>query len=190
MDGKTTSAPVACTLTPASQRAEINSFRAELVPHVLKRERLEDGARLTFASVPGLRAKIERLVQLDQGCCAFLNHQEESDDEVIVLTVKSEGAGIPLAQDFLDVLSSTSGNKSRGTGLKAVAIATACGLACSAPLVLSALGLGAASIGLGAVGIEIAAMGLIVMAALGYWYYKQKRVHAARRDDNANRCGC
>lgn len=190
MDGKTTSAPVACTLTPASQRAEIKRFSAELAPHVLKRERMEDGARLTFASVPGLRAKIERLVELDQGCCTFLNHQVESDDKIIELAIKSEGPGIPLAQDFLDVREPANRNWSGGTSFKTVTIATACGLACSAPIVLSALGLGAAGIGLGAVGIEIAAMGLIVMAVLGYWYYKRKRVHAAGKDNNANRCSC
>lgn len=183
MDGKTTSAPVACALTPASQRVEIKRFRAELAPHVLKRERLEDGARLTFTAAPGLRAKIDRLVELDRDCCAFLDHQVESDDKIIALTIKSEGPGIPLAQNFLDMLEPVNGNWSHGTNLKAAAIATACGLACAAPLVLSALGLGVAGIGLGAVG-------LIVMAALGYWYYKQKRVHAAKGDDNANRCSC
>ena len=130
MDGKTTSTPVACTLTPASQRAEIKRFRAELAPYILKRERLKDGARLTFTDAPGLRAKIERLVALDQNCCTFLKHQVESDDEVITLTIKSEGSGIPLAQDFLEVQAPANGNRSHSTSLKAVAVVTACGLAC------------------------------------------------------------
>ena len=190
MDGKTTSTPVACTLPPASQRAEIKRFRAELAPYILKRERLKDGARLTFTAAPGLRAKIERLVALDRNCCTFLNHQVESDDEIIVLRVKSEGSGIPLAQDFLEVQAPENGNMSHSTSLKTVAVVTACGLACSAPLVLSALGLGATGIGFGIMEFEIAATVLVLMAVVGYWYYKKRRARATERNDNADRCGC
>jgi len=190
MGGKTRMAPVACTLTPAAQRVEIKNFRAELAPHVIKRERLKDGARLTFDPVPGLQAKIERLVELDRGCCGFLNHQVESDDKTIVLTVQSEGSGIAIAQDFLDTQEPTSGNWSTSNGFKVAAIATACGLACSAPLVLGALGLGVAGIGFGAIGIEIAVLGLIAMVGAGFWFYKKKRAHAAEGSEHANRGSC
>ncbi len=104
MDDSNNQKPIACTLTPAAQRAETKRFKAELAPHVLTRERLADGARLTFTAVNGLREKIDLLVELDIGCCAFLDHHVESDDHTITLTIRSQGQGIALAQEILEVL--------------------------------------------------------------------------------------
>lgn len=195
MDDKITSASLACTLTPASQRSEIKCFRDEIISHILKRERLENGSLLTFTADPKLLKKIERLVELDKGCCGFLRHQVESVDKIIVWTIKGEGAGVTLAQNFLCEPALVSKSNVRGKGLKTAALLTMCGLVCSAPLVLGALGLGVTGIGLGTLGIEIAALGVVAIIAGAYWYYKKRRSHTGRSHTdkgtkNENRCSC
>lgn len=189
MDGTSESRPVACTLTPKSQREETRRFRAEIAPHVIGRERLKDGARLTFRSTPELRESIERLVELDKGCCTFLDHRVEDNGSQLTLEVTSEGSGVPLAREFLSVLAPKT-ERRWGVGLKAGALIGACGLACTAPFLFGAVGLGVLGVGAGAMLAEIVTLGLVVMAVGAYWYYKRKKPLSVEGTPNENRCGC
>ncbi|WP_417462932.1 hypothetical protein [Kordiimonas sp.] len=186
MDGITNSEPVACTLTPAAQRAETNQFRREIAPHILKRELLSNGARLTLANSPELRKSIDRLVELDKGCCSFLKHRVETVGDSITLEVTGEGSGIPLAQGFLQALAAP--RPRFGNGLKMSAFLGACGLACSAPLILGALGLG--FVGAGTMFVEFAALGLLLVGGAAFWFYAKRRPAVAEGTANENRCGC
>lgn len=200
MDDKTTSALVACTLTPASQRSQIKRYNEEISPYILKRECLENGSLINFAVDAELKNKIQRIVELDKGCCAFLSHQVQSDDKNITWTITSEGAGIKLAQKYLIEQApieqlpsekvSIGKNRLFGAGFKAAAILTACGFACASPLVLGAMGLSLAGIGLGAFGAKITTLGTVAIAAGAYWYYKKKKLHTAKGTKNENRCSC
>ncbi len=187
MDGTSEPKPVSCTLTPEAQKVETGKIRAEVAPHIIDRELLESGARLTFRNSPALRKSVERLVELDKGCCTFLEYRIEDNGRFLTLDVTSEGSGIPLAKEFLVALTPTS-KRRWGPGLKAGALLGACGLACAAPLLLGSVGLGIVSAG--AMTVEIATLGLIVMAAGGYWYYKRKISLPLEGVSNENRCGC
>ena len=189
MDGTSESRPMACTLTPKSQREETLRLRAEIAPHVVGREVLENGARLTFGSTPELRESVERLTELDRGCCTFLNHRFEDYGSQFTLEVTSEGSGIPLAREFLSVRPSRT-QRRWGLGLKAGALIGVCGLACSAPFLLGAVGFGFLGAGTGAMMAEIAVLGLIVMAAGAYWFYKRRKPLSLEGASNENRCGC
>lgn len=190
MDDLNLSTPVACTLTTGEQRLQTKRYKTELAPHVLKRERLTDGAHLTFAAVPGVRENIDRLVEMDKGCCAFLEHQVESDMQTVTLTVRSQGQGISLAQEFLKELAPSEPVEKRNTYLKAMVLAGACGLACSVPLLLGVAGLSVTGIGLGALGVEFLALGLVAAGLSAYVYFKKRRVAAKDGGENANRCSC
>ncbi|MBL4766542.1 MAG: hypothetical protein JKY94_02315 [Rhodobacteraceae bacterium] len=190
MDDLNLSTPVACTLTTNEQRMETKRYKTELTPHVLKRERLADGARLTFTAVPGMRENIERLVEMDKGCCAFLEHQIESDSQTVTLTVRGQGQGIALAQEFLTELAPIESVKPRATSLKVMALVGACGLACSAPLLIGMAGLSVAGIGLSTIGVEFAVLALVAAGVTAYVYFRKKRVAARDRSENANRCSC
>lgn len=191
MDDLTLTKPVACTPTSPAQRADTAHLKAELAPHVMVRARLENGVRLRFASSPALLAKIDKLVTLDQGCCAYLEHHVDRDAEAITWTVQSAGEGIPIAQRFLSEAEPAPQNSKKRTRLKVFALVGACGLACSAPLLLGVLGIGAASISLAAVGKELAVLALIAVGVSGYFVYtKKKRATAAKGKTDANRCGC
>ena len=195
MDETITSASVACTLTPASQRLEIKYISEEIIPYILNRELLENGSRLTFKADTELLNKIEALVELGKGCCAFLKHQLQSDEKNIFWMIRSEGAGVILAQHYLSEqvpFEKTPVRNGRllGAGFKATAILSACGIACAAPLVLGAMGLGLTGVGLGALGAEITVLGVVTIAAGSYWYYKKKKLHTAKGTKNENRCSC
>lgn len=190
MDDLSNIKPVACTLTPAAQRAEIRRFKTDLGPHVLTRERLDDGARLTFAAVPGLREKIDLLVELDRGCCTFLEHEVESNEKTVTLTVRSQGQGIALAQGFLKELAPRKQGRALGVNSKLAALAGVGGLACVAPFILGALSLGVTGIGVNAFEVEVATLGLAAMATMAYVYYRKRNNRLKEKEANADRCSC
>ncbi|WP_415158729.1 hypothetical protein [Maritalea sp.] len=109
MDNNTETTPIACALTGEAQRSETKRFRTELVPHILERELLVNGAKFVFSNTDSAKQSVERLVSIDMGCCTFLNHEVETFDDTIVLTVTSEGEGIALAQQFLNELEHSNG---------------------------------------------------------------------------------
>lgn len=189
MDDNVASKGLACTFATHAHRLEIERFRDEIIPHLLNREIIKNGSLLTFSSTPELLNKIEKLAKLDKNCCSFLNHKVQTIDKNILWTVESEGEGIVLAQNYLSVLISEK-NKPLASGSKIAAVLTACGIACSAPIVLGAMGLGVTGIGMGALGIEITILGVVAIAAGVYWFYKKKRTQTSRGMKNENRCGC
>ncbi|WP_428408420.1 hypothetical protein [Hyphococcus sp.] len=182
--------PVACSLSTAEQRKEIAKFNAELAPHVLKREKLEDGARILFEASPGVKGSLERLVEIDKSCCAFLTHEVESHAGVHILTVRSHGEGIVLAQDFMSQLApGKPGFTPRAVVL--AALAGGLGLACAAPFVLALLGVSVAGLGLGALGVGLSVfVGLLALSGIGYLLIRNKKEAARSGSENANRCGC
>jgi hypothetical protein len=113
MDDLNLSKPVACTPTSPEQRAQTARLKADLAPQVLEREQLSDGVRLRFALSPEMRAQIERLVTFDKGCCDYLEHRIASSAEGLTLTVRSQGQGIEIAQNFLS-LGTDKNSKPRG----------------------------------------------------------------------------
>lgn len=104
-----TKEPVACTLTNESQRAETQQFRIEMLKHVLEREKLVNGAKITFANKGDIQESIERLIKLDKGCCTFLDHKIDVFEDTISLTVTGQEKGVAQAQGFLDALGEKNG---------------------------------------------------------------------------------
>ncbi len=179
-----------CTFTPPAQRAEVRRIKADLAPLVVAQTRLDDGARLTFAAAPGMRQKVDLLLALDTGACADFDTQVENDARMVTLTLRSQGKGVALAQNYLNDTASATSVKTAQRHWKWVAVAGACGLACSAPILLGAMGLGAAGIGLGAMGIELGVLGVVAITTLAYVMYKRRHRRSKKGAENADRCGC
>lgn len=189
MDDIITSATLVCQLSSKTKRSKVKALREEIISHLLKQECLNDGALFTFPLKSELRHKVERLVELEKGCCAFFTHKVESVDNKILWSIRSEGAGVMLAQKYL-FEQTVKKSKFVGAGFKAAALLTACGFACTAPIVLGAMGFGIAGIGVGKLGAEIAILGVVVIAAGAYWYYKKRKNQMVKGTKNENRCSC
>lgn len=80
--------PVARTLTPEALRAGAADLLPGLAAEAAAVAPLPDGVRLTFASAPGVAARIARAVDREQECCRFLS---------FALTVPAGGAPVELA---------------------------------------------------------------------------------------------
>ena len=61
-----------CTLSDDQLATRLAEIRCEVLPHIRKTQKLEDGLVLEFNDTPNLKAKVERLVALEQECCAGL----------------------------------------------------------------------------------------------------------------------
>ena len=185
MDDVNTTTPVACTLPISEQKRETQDFRANLGPHLLRHEMLDDGVRISFRNLPSVCENLNRLVELDSSCCRFLTHQIDEQGDEIILTTRSHGSGIALAQQFVTELSVETPKISTKT--KIGGTVGVIGLACATPLLLSIAGIGMAG-SLGAVGIEIAVLGLALLAGIIYFLYQRHILKGKTK--NANRCGC
>jgi hypothetical protein len=60
-----------CSLSPDAYRNRLDWIRAELLPHVRRREALPDGLALEVD--PTLRGKLDALVALERECCSALD---------------------------------------------------------------------------------------------------------------------
>ena len=70
-------APDPCSLGPAELEERLAMIRREIVPHVTRSEELERGLLLDFDATPGMRAKLEQLVELERRCCSGLRWELE-----------------------------------------------------------------------------------------------------------------
>jgi hypothetical protein len=190
MVGQNSSTKIACSLAPAEERALKKKLETELIPHVISRAQMADGICLAFRQVPGLQDTLERLVELDKGCCTFLDHEIELQDQTITMRIRSEGQGVALAQAFLNDAAMNNGYTSSGNGLKLMLLAAACGVACAAPWLFAGLGIGGSMLSAGTLGIEFLVLGVLGTGAGAYFLYKRKSLFLRGRKKNADRCGC
>jgi hypothetical protein len=95
--------PLVCSLSPDGLRE-----RKALIDQLLARgltglAAIPGGARARFVTVPGLRADLEALVELEARCCAFLSLTMAAVDDAIVLDVTGPPEAQPLiAELFTD----------------------------------------------------------------------------------------
>lgn len=79
--------PIACTLTAASMKGRLDDWQ-ELLGHVERRERIDDGIRSVFTeSVP--TSELIRLVAAEQDCCQFFCFSITVDARGIALEVRA-----------------------------------------------------------------------------------------------------
>ena len=62
-----------CTLAADELATRLAWIRAEILPHARRMERLDGGVAWELADAPGLREKLDRLVELERACCASLD---------------------------------------------------------------------------------------------------------------------
>jgi len=86
--------PVACTLTPANLAAQAGRWQRLMARAMTKRTETADGVRLSFRPEPGTEEELRTLVAVENECCAWAAWTVDTDDETIVLDVRSAGDGV------------------------------------------------------------------------------------------------
>ncbi len=92
--------PIACTLASASMRGRLDNWRA-LLHHVVHREQIDDGVRVTFGAATPLDELIG-LTAAEQDCCQFFSFAITVDTRGVALEVRSP-------QEALDVVNTLFG---------------------------------------------------------------------------------
>ena len=59
-----------CSLSAEQRSERVASIRLEILPHAEKREPLGRGYAWEFPARPGLRERLEQLVELERQCCS------------------------------------------------------------------------------------------------------------------------
>jgi hypothetical protein len=83
----------ACSLPNDELRNRLAWIRSEILPHATRSERLENGRAWEFGRSPDVRAKLERLVELERACCSGLHFDLEDGPASLRLTVEGIDPG-------------------------------------------------------------------------------------------------
>jgi hypothetical protein len=86
--------PVACTLTTEGLAAQAERWRRLMARAMTERAETADGLRICFRLEPGAEEALRALVALENECCPWATWTLDRRAGVIVLDVRSTGAGI------------------------------------------------------------------------------------------------
>ena len=86
--------PVACTLTQVDLAAQTGRWQQLATRAMTERAETADGLRLSFQLRPGVEEELRTLVAVENECCPWADWTVDSDDEQIVLDVRSAREGV------------------------------------------------------------------------------------------------
>ena len=62
-----------CTLAADELAKRLAWIREEILPHARRMERLDGGVAWELTDAPGLREKVDRLIDLERACCSAID---------------------------------------------------------------------------------------------------------------------
>ena len=176
-----------CTLSPDGLSERLAFVRDEILEHAVSREPLANGIAWELTDVPGLRARLDRLVELERECCADIEfvHVEGARPGRRRLEVR----GVDPAASLFARL--TDGGVAAGSGAevaRAAGIGTAlgAGICCALPLAGIAL-FGAAAAPLALLDQPVVIAGAVLASSAGVFVWRRRR-DATRAQTRS--CGC
>ena len=86
--------PVACTLTSADLAAQGRRWERLAARAMTERAETADGLRLVFRPEPGAEEELRALVAVENECCAWADWAVAADGGQLVLSVRSDAAGV------------------------------------------------------------------------------------------------
>ena len=89
--------PIACSLDAADLSSRQREWRELLDASLIERTSVAAGVRMRFPNDPGVRTTIERLIALEQDCCAWIEWSlRESSSGLTLEGTNETEAGISL----------------------------------------------------------------------------------------------
>ena len=190
--------PDMCRLSDDQLTTRLAEIRRDVLPHIRKTHKLEDGLVLEFNDTPNLKAKVERLVALEQECCAGLRFelQERPQPEGLKLEIRGIDPQSGTVEQLLAGIQSNAETPSQGSRLRRVLSSTGIGVAgaffvfCVLPIGLAAL-LGASATAYVAKldNPLLLSVGAIVFGGAAWWFQK-RRSTAQSEGSGSDGCGC
>lgn len=100
-----TEIPIACSLGPNGQRSRGDEWRDLLVPNLLDSQSIPGGIRLVLRATPGVRSELDRLIDLENSCCTWINWGVEQTDVIHVDVTAEQEAGSQKPREWFDTRS-------------------------------------------------------------------------------------
>jgi len=93
-------APIACTLS-AAELGERGVAWSELTSRWGRGSTLgPDSVVLSFARDPGALARLERLVDQERECCAWIDFEIAERDQIVDLVMRATPQGLPIVAEM------------------------------------------------------------------------------------------
>ena len=92
--------PIACSLGAADYAARRQQIAAIAREALRSRERLEGGARLTFAATDATERELREMVAAEADCCSFLRFDLVRDDQALRLDVTGPADAQPIIAEL------------------------------------------------------------------------------------------
>jgi len=97
-------APIACTLTPADLAAQSARWHRLAARTMIERLETDRGLRISFHPEAGAEAELRALVAVENECCSWADWSVETTREQLALDVRSTGDGIAALHDMFTSL--------------------------------------------------------------------------------------
>jgi hypothetical protein len=94
--------PIACSLTAAQYRDRTADLAQLAERHLLAREPIAGGARLTLARSEAVEREIEAANAAEAACCPFLGFALQRHDERLVLDVTGPADAQPIIAELFE----------------------------------------------------------------------------------------
>jgi hypothetical protein len=95
--------PIACTLTAAQYRDRTADLAQIADRHLLAREPIAGGKRLTLARSEAVEREVEAAIAAEAACCPFLRFALQRHDERLVLDVTGPADAQPIIAELFEV---------------------------------------------------------------------------------------
>ena len=97
--------PIACSLSAAELPARQDQIRALGHDGLISIEQEPGRAVLRFGAGAELRQRIDRFVEAERRCCAFLDFRVEDDGDGTRVTIAAPPGGEPVLEGLAELLS-------------------------------------------------------------------------------------
>ena len=188
-----------CTLSDSQLTQRLAEIRRDILPHVLQIQTSDDGFTLELRDAPGLKPKVERIIALEQQCCAGalqLDLIEKPQSNGLALDVKGIRLPKGTLEKMLDEIKEAPNTSFRSPGLRRALSSGGIGVIgafivfCGMPIALAAL-LGASPTAYLAKldNPYVVGIGALVFGGAAWWFQKRRSANQATVEQRAG-CGC
>lgn len=182
---------IACTLTNEEQKARRNEIRSKLLPAVQSSYSLGGHHVITLKNTVSNKELCAEFITNEKRCCGFLVFELSETPNLLEMKISGPDGSEQIIQEMFSLPSPSNDTFKKGCGcsssdrlnkpksnlLSLFGVLGACGLACSLPFLLGAIGLiGASSAAVLFNAVEVSIV-LALCGGLGYYVWRKIKLN-------------